>query len=110
MEDGEAPSVRQRAHQTVAFRRGPSAALPLRRPGLSRWRRSSRRRIITDYPLRGPFSHEAVPGMTDRESDRLTLIRAALADRYTVEDEIGRGGMAIVYRANDRKHDRPVAV
>ena len=48
--------------------------------------------------------------MTDRESDRLTLIRAALADRYTVEDEIGRGGMAIVYRANDRKHDRPVAV
>jgi serine/threonine protein kinase len=33
-----------------------------------------------------------------------------LADRYRVEGELGAGGMAIVYRAIDRKHDRPVAV
>ena len=37
-------------------------------------------------------------------------IRAALAGRYTVERELGRGGMATVYLARDLKHDRPVAL
>ena len=34
----------------------------------------------------------------------------ALRDRYTVERELGRGGMATVYLAQDVKHDRPVAL
>jgi eukaryotic-like serine/threonine-protein kinase len=34
----------------------------------------------------------------------------ALRDRYFVEREIGRGGMATVYLARDLKHDRPVAL
>jgi serine/threonine protein kinase len=33
-----------------------------------------------------------------------------LADHYVLEREIGRGGMATVYLARDRKHDRRVAV
>ncbi len=33
-----------------------------------------------------------------------------LGDRFTVEREIGRGGMAVVYLGHDRKHDRPVAI
>lgn len=37
-------------------------------------------------------------------------LAAALGDRYHVEELIGAGGMAVVYRAHDRKHDRPVAV
>ena len=37
-------------------------------------------------------------------------LRAALADRYRIERELGRGGMAIVYLAHDLKHDRQVAV
>ena len=37
-------------------------------------------------------------------------LRSALADRYLIEREIGRGGMATVYLAQDRKHRRPVAV
>jgi tRNA A-37 threonylcarbamoyl transferase component Bud32 len=37
-------------------------------------------------------------------------LRAALADRYDLQDLIGRGGMATVYRALDRKHGRTVAV
>ena len=39
--------------------------------------------------------------------ERLT---AALADRYTIEREIGSGGMATVYLAHDLKHARKVAV
>ena len=43
-------------------------------------------------------------------ADLVDRLRAALADRYTFEREIGRGGMATVYRAQDLKHQRPVAV
>ena len=39
--------------------------------------------------------------------DRLTT---ALADRYRVEGEIGRGGMGTVLLARDLKHDRSVAL
>ncbi len=37
-------------------------------------------------------------------------LRAALADRYEIERELGRGGMAVVYLARDVKHDRDVAI
>ncbi|MFN2602552.1 MAG: protein kinase [Gemmatimonadaceae bacterium] len=30
--------------------------------------------------------------------------------RYQIEHEVGRGGMAVVYRAQDTRHDRPVAL
>src|SRR5262245_58640918 len=35
---------------------------------------------------------------------------AALAGRYALEQELGRGSMATVYLAQDLKHDRPVAL
>jgi eukaryotic-like serine/threonine-protein kinase len=34
----------------------------------------------------------------------------ALAGRYRLEHQIGRGGMAVVYLAHDLRHDRPVAL
>jgi len=37
-------------------------------------------------------------------------LRTTLADRYRIERELGRGGMATVYLAQDDKHHRPVAV
>ena len=37
-------------------------------------------------------------------------LQVALADRYRVERELGRGGMATVYLAHDLRHDRPVAL
>ncbi|HEX2449690.1 MAG TPA: serine/threonine-protein kinase [Gemmatimonadales bacterium] len=43
-------------------------------------------------------------------SDTLTMLRTALAGRYTIERELGRGGMSAVYLARDLKHDRPVAL
>jgi serine/threonine protein kinase/tetratricopeptide (TPR) repeat protein len=40
----------------------------------------------------------------------LEPLAAALAERYRLEREIGRGGMAIVYLAEDCKHHRQVAL
>ena len=37
-------------------------------------------------------------------------LQSGLADRYAIERELGRGGMATVYLARDLKHDRPVAL
>jgi len=42
--------------------------------------------------------------------DDSTTLQTAIADRYTIEREIGRGGMATVYLARDLKHDRLVAL
>ena len=38
------------------------------------------------------------------------LVTAMLADRYWIERELGRGGMASVYLAEDLKHHRKVAI
>ena len=43
-------------------------------------------------------------------SDVLERLTTALADRYRIEREIGSGGMAVVYLADDLKHHRQVAV
>ncbi len=43
-------------------------------------------------------------------SVQLEQLKTALADRYAVEQEIGSGGMAIVYLAQDLKHNRRVAI
>ena len=40
----------------------------------------------------------------------LDKLRTALADSYTIDRELGRGGMATVYLAQDGKHDRLVAL
>jgi len=46
------------------------------------------------------------PLMPDLE----TALRAELAGRYAIERELGRGGMATVYLADDVRHHRQVAI
>ncbi len=43
-------------------------------------------------------------------ADVFDRLKAALSDRYTIERELGSGGMATVYLAEDLKHHRKVAV
>ena len=43
-------------------------------------------------------------------TDTLDPFRIAISDRYLVERELGRGGMATVYLARDIRHERMVAV
>ncbi len=43
-------------------------------------------------------------------TDAIARLTQALADRYLIERELGQGGMATVYLAQDVKHDRKVAL
>jgi serine/threonine-protein kinase len=43
-------------------------------------------------------------------TDLLERFRAAVANRYVVENEVGQGGMATVYLATDVRHHRRVAI
>ena len=46
----------------------------------------------------------------DQAHSHLQRVTAALADRYTIDGELGRGGMATVYLATDLRHQRAVAI
>jgi hypothetical protein len=50
-----------------------------------------------------------VPGVTALTAP-LDRLATALADRYRLERELGAGGMAMVYLAQDLMHDRKVAI
>ncbi len=43
-------------------------------------------------------------------SDAIARLNAALEGRYAIERELGEGGMATVYLADDLKHERKVAL
>lgn len=63
-------------------------------------------------------SNPDAPGVADfrwadaycRPMDQLANLQTSLKDRYTIEREIGRGGMATVFLARDLRHDRRVAL
>jgi len=37
-------------------------------------------------------------------------LEAGIGGRYAIERELGQGGMAVVFLAHDRRHERKVAV
>ncbi len=55
--------------------------------------------------------HESISRATRRHLNAAPArLAAALSDRYTIERELGAGGMATVYLAQDLKHHRKVAI
>ena len=42
--------------------------------------------------------------------DLEATLRESLDGRYAIEGEVGRGGMSVVFRARDLKHNRTVAI
>ena len=63
-----------------------------------------------DNPLKFRELPSAVESRGAPLIDMIEGLRAALADRYHVERELGRGGMATVYLARDLRHARLVAL
>jgi serine/threonine-protein kinase len=52
----------------------------------------------------------AGPAPASGGDDSIRRLNTALAGRYSLERELGRGGMATVYLAKDIRHDREVAI
>jgi serine/threonine protein kinase/tetratricopeptide (TPR) repeat protein len=62
---------------------------------------------------RGPSPRYVFPVPPNEEpflTDARAALEAGLAGHYTIERELGRGGMATVYLAHDERHDRSVAL
>ncbi len=67
------------------------------------------RRFVEELALLAPTSHRA-SRQRSMDADPTERLQSALSDRYRLERELGRGGMAVVYLATDLKHGRQVAL
>ena len=63
-------------------------------------------RLLSSVIGRRLANKTAIAHLRRMAEEHLDRLRAALAERYTIEREIGAGGMATVYLAEDLKHER----
>src|SRR5256885_16329967 len=72
---------------------------------------ATRRPPVNAGPAKAaPWLHAILVPMMDRMAEILAPLKAALADRYAIDRELGHGGNATVYLAQDLKHGRSVAI
>src|SRR6185503_20640613 len=79
---------------------------------------SSRQSPVASRPFSRPrpFRFESNHAYCQRRRRSLGMsvlterFQKLLNDRYLLERELGRGGMAVVFLARDVRHDRPVAI
>jgi len=64
---------------------------------------------ITHHTVAPPPQRDRL-AVLEGTPDFVATLRSALADRYSIEREIGRGGMALVFLARDLKQNRSVAI
>ena len=65
---------------------------------------------LTGLPCQTRADFPRLPPLGSSLPDPAAPFADALRDRYTIERELGRGGMATVYLARDVRHKRPVAL
>jgi len=63
-----------------------------------------------DNPSTGPQYQAPARLMTSDANSEFIALQEALAGRYSLQRELGRGGMGVVYLAHEVALDRPVAL
>src|SRR6185295_19277490 len=58
----------------------------------------------------GSYRHERILYVVTHPSAEFLDLQAALAGEYSLQRELGRGGMGVVYLARDVQLDRDVAI